>query len=236
MAVYITGDTHGDFSRLGIFAKTMGIRKEKGRERDICIVLGDAGLNYFGDIRDVKTKNEVSRLPFDLFCIHGNHEMRPETVGGYEQAEWHGGIVYRQKEFPHLLFARDGEIYDFAGKKTLVIGGAYSVDKEYRLAHGYRWFPDEQPSEEIKQRVEKKLDEIGWETDIVLSHTCPIKYQPTETFIHGLDQSRVDSSTEIWLDGIEDRLRYQKWYCGHYHVDKRIDRIEFLFQSIRLFG
>lgn len=190
MTVYITGDTHGDFSR----------------------------------------------LPFDLFCIHGNHEMRPETVEGYEQTGWHGGIVYQQKEFPHLLFACDGEIYDFAGKKTLVIGGAYSVDKEYRLAHGYRWFSDEQPSEEIKQRVEKKLDEIGWKADIILSHTCPLKYQPTETFVHGLDQSKVDSSTEIWLDGIEDRLKYQKWYCGHYHVDKRIDRIEFLFQSIRLFG
>lgn len=236
MAVYITGDTHGDFSRLEIFAKTMGIRKEKGRERDICIILGDAGLNYFGDIRDVKTKNKVSRLPFDLFCIHGNHEMRPETVEGYEQAEWHEGTVYRQKEFPHLIFARDGEIYDFAGKKTLVIGGAYSVDKEYRIQMGYRWFPDEQPSEEIKKRVEQKLDEVGWKVDVVLSHTCPLKYQPTEHFIPGLAQSRVDSTTENWLDGIEDKLKYQKWYCGHYHVDKRIDRIEFLFQSIRLFG
>lgn len=235
MAVYITGDTHSDFSRLGIFAREMGIRKEKGRERDICIVLGDASLNYFCDARDIIKKNEVSRLPFDFFCVHGNHEARPETVEGYTLEEWHGGIVYKQKEFPHLLFAHDGEIYDFAGKKTLVIGGAYSVDKEYRLAYGYRWFPDEQPSAEIKRRVERKLDEIGWKTDIVLSHTCPLKYQPTEHFIPGLDQSKVDSSTEIWLDGIEDRLRYQKWYCGHYHINKKINKIEFLFQDVRLF-
>lgn len=141
-----------------------------------------------------------------------------------------------RRSFPHLFFARDGEIYDLAGNKTLVIGGAYSVDKDYRLAYGYRWFPDEQPSEEIKQRVERKLDETGWKTDIVLSHTCPLKYQPAEMFLSGLDQSRVDRSTEIWLDGIEDRLNYRKWYCGHYHVDKRMDRLEFLFQSIRLLG
>lgn len=236
MAVYVTGDTHGDFSRLGIFAKTMGIRAGEGKERDLCIVLGDACLNYFCDARDEANKNEVSGLPFDLFCIHGNHEARPETVEGYEQTEWHGGTVYRQKEFPHLFFARDGEIYDLAGNKTLVIGGAYSVDKDYRLAYGYRWFPDEQPSEEIKQRVERKLDETGWKTDIVLSHTCPLKYQPAEMFLSGLDQSRVDRTTEMWLDGIEDRLNYRKWYCGHYHVDKRMDKMEFMFQGIRLLG
>lgn len=84
--------------------------------------------------------------------------------------------------------------------------------------------------------MERKLDETGWKTDIVLSHTCPLKYQPAEMFLSGLDQSRVDRSTEIWLDGIEDRLNYRKWYCGHYHVDKRMDRLEFLFQSIRLLG
>ena len=46
--------------------------------------------------------------------------------------EWHGGLVYREEEYPNLVFAKDGEIYDIAGKKTIVIGGAYSVDKWYR--------------------------------------------------------------------------------------------------------
>lgn len=31
--------------------------------------------------------------------------------------------------------------------KTIVIGGAYSVDKFYRLSKGYNWFEDEQPSD-----------------------------------------------------------------------------------------
>lgn len=34
------------------------------------------------------------------------------------------------------------------------MGGAYSIDKMFRLIYGYGWWGDEQPSEEIKQYVE----------------------------------------------------------------------------------
>jgi 3-oxoacid CoA-transferase subunit A len=41
----------------------------------------------------------------------------------------------------------------------------------------------------------------------------------------------VDKSTEQWLDGIEDRLDYNRWYCGHYHTDKTIGKMRFLFND-----
>ena len=44
--------------------------------------------------------------------------------------------------------------------------------------------------------------------------------QPESTFI-----------TEQWLDTIESRLHYERWYCGHYHTDKEIDKIRFMFQD-----
>ena len=53
----------------------------------------------------------------------------------------------------------------------------------------------------------------------------------TEVFIRGVDQSKVDKSTEIWLDSIEDRLTYRKWYCGHYHTEKKIDRLQIMFND-----
>ena len=65
----------------------------------------------------------------------------------------------------------------------------------------------------------------------VLSHTTPLKYEPTEVFIRGVDQSKVDKSTEIWLDSIEDRLTYRKWYCGHYHTEKKNDRLQIMFND-----
>ena len=41
-----------------------------------------------------------------------------------------------EPEFPSLLFAKDGEIYDLDGCRAVAIGGACSVDKFYRLSGG----------------------------------------------------------------------------------------------------
>ena len=48
-------------------------------------------------------------------------------------------------------------------------------------------------------------------------------------FLSCIDQSTVDDSTEKWLDSIEDKLDYKAWFCGHWHTDKHIDKIHFLF-------
>jgi len=57
--------------------------------------------------------------------------------------------VFFEEEYLNIFFAKDGEIYNINNKKTMVIGGAYSVDKYYRLGRGYSWWEDEQPSEII---------------------------------------------------------------------------------------
>ena len=115
-----------------------------------------------------------------------------------------------------------------------MIGGAYSVDKRYRLARGAKWWPDEQPSDEIKSKVESVLEQRGWQIDIVLSHTCPLKYEPREVFLAGINQSTVDKSTEVWLGTIEAKLQYEHWYCGHYHTVKEIDKLQFMFEDFTL--
>lgn len=224
--VFVTGDTHGDFGRVAAFCERMRTEKE-----DVLIILGDAGINYHGSKRDQQIKEYLESLPITIFAIHGNHEMRPESILAYHESEWCGGKIYVEYEYPHILFAKDGELYSIGGHRTFVIGGAYSVDKPYRLLCGYRWWPDEQPSDEIKRRVEEKLEQLQWNVDIVLTHTAPLRYEPIEVFLPGLDQRTVDKSTERWLGEIEERLNYSKWYCGHYHTVKRIDRIEFMFDN-----
>lgn len=195
------------------------------------IILGDAGFNYYRDLRDTRAKEYVAETPITLFCIHGNHEARPQTIPTYIEKEYHGGKVLYEEDFPNLLFAIDGEVYNFDGYRCIVIGGAYSVDKYYRLARGWHWFPDEQPDETIKSTVEQRLNEMNNEVDIVLSHTCPRKYEPIEVFLSTIDQSSVDKSTEDWLGVLEERLSYKKWYCGHYHTAKKIDRLQFMFED-----
>ena len=225
--IYITGDKHGDYRDVFDFCY-----KYKTDINDILIVLGDAGINYHLDEFDYILKNKLRELPITLFCIHGNHEERPENIKKYNTKKFHNGIVYYEEEYPNILFAKDGAIYDFNNLKTLVIGGAYSIDKNYRILMGYNWYPSEQPSDEIKKMVRDVLREVNNKVDVILSHTCPFKYLPYEAFISGVDQTKVDKSTEEFLDEIENNTKYNTWYCGHYHIDKRIDKIRFMMNDI----
>ena len=69
------------------------------------------------------------------------------------------------------------------------------------------------------------------QVDVVLSHTCPFRYEPTEVFLPGIDQSTVDTSVEEWLGRIEESIDYTAWFCGHWHINKRIDKMHFLFHG-----
>ena len=226
--IYYTGDIHGEVLCAADIVARCGIT-----DKDVLVILGDVGMNYYGNSHgDKHRKKKLNKLGVPIFCIHGNHEMRPETISTYHEKKWRGGFVYVEEEYPNLLFAKDGEIYDLDGQKAIVIGGAYSVDKWYRLRMDMNWFPDEQPSDEIKCRVIKKLEEQDWNMDVVLSHTCPERYIPIEAFLSGIDQSTVDNSTEEWLGSIEERLKYTAWLCGHWHINKRIDKLQFLFHDV----
>lgn len=222
--IYYTGDIHGQPFKIVRFCKKINLTRE-----DTVVILGDVGANYYGNGRDNDLKDAFKKLKPTIFCIHGNHEMRPAALPTYKQKEWNGGTVWFEETYPNLLFAKDGEIFTIEGIRHIVIGGAYSVDKFYRLSRGYAWFEDEQPSEEIKVYVEQQLKNN--EIDIILSHTCPYKYEPTEVFLPGIDQSTVDTSTEEWLDKIEEATNYKAWFCGHWHINKRIDKMHFLFHS-----
>ena len=226
MAVYLTGDTHGRFKRIRSFCRRMELTED-----DVVVVLGDAGLNYFLDERDNRAKRRLAMLPNKFLFIHGNHEERPFNVPGYHEAAAFGGAVFVEDDYPNILFAKDGEVYDLDGTRCIAIGGAYSVDKDYRLMCGWHWFASEQPDNEIKARVEATLDAVGWDVDVVLSHTVPLRYEPVEAFMSGVDQSKVDKSTEEWLGRIEARLSYRRWYAGHYHIQKQIDRLRIMFED-----
>lgn len=275
MSIYATGDTHGDLTRVKNFITKINCSNE-----DIIVILGDVGINYFGRENEHSAKKKYNAYGPTIFCIQGNHEDRPYNFTSYKTKKWHGGIVYYEEEFPNIIFAKDGEVYDLDGKKAMVLGGAYSVDKWYRILRTYisyryilseqlteteyenallfvqgktkdkngkirkslmriydafpqgicSWFKDEQPSDTIKEFVEEQL-KIFPVVDVVFSHTCPSKYIPTEMFLSSIDQDSVDNSTEDWLDTIEDKLQYDKWYCGHWHTNKTIDKMVFLFED-----
>ena len=106
--VYYTGDIHGE-----VFRVSEMIDRYQITPADIIVLLGDVGMNYYGNKRgDRHRKKRLNKLGIKMLCIHGNHEMRPETIESYNEESWNGGTVYVEAEYPNLLFAKDGEVYD----------------------------------------------------------------------------------------------------------------------------
>lgn len=235
--IFITGDTHGDFERIEYFCNKAETSKD-----DLMIVLGDAGINYYGGKRDRHLKEYLQQLPITFLCIRGNHEMRPEDISNMEEKGVFlqdmpiSGTVLYQPNYPDILYAKDGGSYNITingeDRRVLTIGGAYSVDKQYRLSNGWHWFENEQLNKEEQVSVERDIVAQP-HYDIVLTHTVPIQWEPVECFLPFIDQSTVDKTTESWLSHIEEQITYKKWFAGHYHVDKIVDdKVRLMFNDI----
>lgn len=211
---YFTGDLHGDFSRFRDYSFAAD-------PNSALIILGDAGWNYYLNKKDERVKREFHQnYEFYVYCVRGNHEERPQNVLNMKLVydENVGGEVYFQVEFPRIRYFKDYGEYTIAGHKTLVIGGAYSVDKEFRLINKFKWFPQEQLSKSEMAECDKMV--AGKEYDFVLTHTCPFDWRPTDLFLSMIDQSTVDTSMENFLLNIRDHIKYKVWLFGHYHADR----------------
>lgn len=235
--LFITGDKHGVFSSIEQFCQSNATTKE-----DAIIILGDAGVNYWGGSRDKRLKRKLEKLPITFLFVRGNHESRPSKKS-YKlhtiASPLYSGTFLVEDEFPSLLFMVDGEEY-YLGEgwlPSLVLGGAYSVDKYYRLEQqflghsGYRWFYDEQLSEKERADIDRSLASM-YPPKCILSHTCPIAYTPREKFIPLVDQSSVDHTMEKWLQEVKDRFPDAIWYCGHWHTDKWDGNVRFMYEDI----
>lgn len=230
----VTGDTHGDVkSRIEYIKQCKSYCKP---EDTAIIILGDAGINYFM-MQDKPAKDEIKSLLYYLsndytqkeymqnsgykfYLVRGNHEQRPELVPNIKQIYDNdvNGKVYYEKAFPNIRYFKDGAIYNINDKNILVIGGAYSIDKYYRLSHGMNWFKDEQLTEKERNKILKNVKNKQF--DYIFTHTCPACWLPTDLFLPGIDQSTVDNSMEIWLDTIKESITFDRWLFGHFHADR----------------
>ena len=182
--------------------------------------MGDVGLNYYLNKKDEYEKNRVDKTGYILYCLRGNHEERPSLLNYpvvYDEDVC--GDVYVQPEHPNIKYLLDGGgVYNFGGFSCLTVPSAYSVDKFYRLQNDWKWFPFEQLCKTEQTSLEATAS--GRHYDFVLSHTCPIDWEPNDLFLGVIDQSTVDKSMEIWLNELKKKITWTYWLFGHYHADR----------------
>lgn len=222
----LTGDTHGQVDmRLGNIARNM----EYEKEQTAVIILGDAGVNFYCNKSEKKKKAQLSKWGMRVYCVRGNHEERPENLD-YEVAwdEDVQGNVYMDPDNANIRYFMDGGEYNINGHSVLTIGGAYSVDKYWRLqraaaaGHSFSgWFASEQLTADEMKEIYTKVQ--GKEYDFVFTHTCPFSWEPTDLFLGCVDQTTVETDMEVWMDFLKDHIKFGVWCFGHFHAD-RVER------------
>lgn len=216
----ITGDTHG--VNISAVKNARRMYKELKPEEIGLIILGDAGFNFGDHPIDLKWKKICNKVGVQVYCVRGNHDEHPrymETMEVMWDKEVQGNVFYEQ-ECPNLHYFIDGETYNICDKRTLVVGGAYSVDKEYRIKKGKFWEPHEQINREEQIKILEACSHGIF--DLVLTHTCPMSWQPTDLFLSFVDQTNVDNSMEYFLEELEKSISWRVWLFAHYHEDRLI--------------
>ncbi len=216
MAVYLHGDTHGDFHELIDFIHDYSLT-----ENDAVIVLGDMGLYWdkFGKWAEFFIGNYEAMYKTHIYFIDGNHE----NFDLLKELPDEEGTPFK-KCSEHIHYIPRGTVFTMGGKTILACGGADSVDKNTRT-NRYDWWADEQiTNDDIEKCINNSK---GKDIDIIISHCCPYsifdRYSYILITLFGIDQSKVDHTSEYQLDKLVNEVEFKKYYFGHYHVDRQLN-------------
>ena len=118
----MTGDTHGDFSRL----RPVAFRKQGSLTKDDCLIIcGDFGGVWDGSEIEQQWLDWLEDRSFTTLFVSGNHENY-DLLRSHPTSEWHGGLV--QPIRPSVLHLMRGQLYEICRKKIFTMGGASSHD------------------------------------------------------------------------------------------------------------
>ena len=112
--IYITGDTHSDFSRF--IEEKFPIQSEMTKD-DYVIICGDSGeiWNYITEsIHEKQLLDLLDSKNFTTLFVDGNHENYTRLYN-YPVEEWHGWKVHKIRD--SVLHLMREEIFDIDNKK-----------------------------------------------------------------------------------------------------------------------
>lgn len=250
--IYVTGDTHSDFRRFT--TSHFPVQKEMTRD-DVVIICGDFGGVWKDSPEERHWLDWLNDKPFTTLYVDGNHENFDRYYSGeFEQAEFCGGMVHKVRE--NVMHLMRGEVYEIQGKKFFAFGGASSHDirdgivdpaefeddrafkkelwwrrmmgLQFRVK-GISWWPEEIPSEDEMRHGLETLARYDNRVDFVITHCLP--QEVASVFSMGLYES--DALTMYFNKLLHDGLQFDRWYCGHYHINRRVmGKFDVLYDDI----
>lgn len=228
--IFLTGDTHGKQDKWVEQIEPILAPK------DILLVCGDFGVGGWDDgpyWSEETFYDFLSEKEYTVLFIDGNHEDF-EKLNSYPVEVWCGGKVHKIRH--NLIHLMRGEVYSIEGNSIFVMGGGYSIDKDYRT-EGVSWWPQEMPSEEEYENAMANLERVNHQVDYIITHTAPSDTVYKLSTIRSL-KIKNDVVEEMPLTAVLEDVRckvtYQHWYFGHFHVDVELWRNQTaVFNSVR---
>lgn len=240
--VYVTGDIHGDPSRFSIhnFPEQRQMTKD-----DIVIICGDFGLvwNHEESSREKYWLDWLDDKPFTTCFVDGNHENFNRLFGGeFLPCKFHDGYAHKiRKSIYHL---GRGSVFRFEGKKFFCMGGASSHDvddgildeksfsshrefldkvnemnrqhKMFRI-NNVSWWEQELPTKGERKTAWQQIRLHNRKVDYVITHCLPKSIAAMVGFYE------TDTLTTFFDNLVNEKgLEFDKWFCGHYHIDHSI--------------
>ena len=245
--IYVTGDCHGEFQKLGSkrFPEGSTLTKE-----DFVIICGDFGGVWCSETDFVRKKTEdywirwLNEKPFTTLFVDGNHENH-ERLNQMPVSEWHGGRVHKLAD--SVMHLMRGELFEIGGRRVFAFGGASSHDiydgiidgsdpdwkrqcllyeltgkRMYRVK-GLSWWEEELPSEEEMQHGLENLAKCDHKVDLIVSHCTSTSIQ--EMYLH---TDCIPDRLTDYFEELRQNVQYEKWFFGHYHDDKQVTERDIL--------
>ena len=242
--IYISGDTHSDFSRFT--EENFPIQSEM-TEDDYVIICGDFGGVWTFEEESSREKELLDWLDnknFTTLFVDGNHENYTRLYN-YPIEEWKGGKVHKIRD--SVLHLMRGEIFDIDNKKIFAFGGARSHDiqdgilnldeeekiYEYRKRGAYfrirdfSWWDLELPTNQEMENGIENLEKMNYKVDYIISHCCPTSIQALINSTY-----KRDILTD-YLQQVSEKGTFKRWYFGHYHDYKQVNsQFTLLYEDI----
>lgn len=204
--IYITGDTHADFSRF----KNPTLRKL--RKNDALIICGDFGFIWDGSPKEKKLLKKIGRLPYNVLFVEGSHENY-DLLEQYEITEWCGGKT--RLISGRLRQLMRGQVFEIAEKTVFAFGGG-QTDDVYELTEGSNWWQREVPSDEELADGLESLAKADNKVDFVVTYEPPAKMR--EFLTASTERNRINT----YLNEIFEKIDFNGWFFGKLHINKFI--------------
>lgn len=198
--ILVLGDLHNNYDWFVVRVLPYALKHKV----DKIMQVGDCGL-IWGSVGALdRVSKALVAADLDMHFLPGNHEdhdyLEELCIDADLSPEGHFRLA------PRVLYTGRVCAWEWAGRRCAAVGGATSIDREWRVP-GESWWPQEALTAE-EAEVAKTIGTV----EILFTHDAPTQ----NPFSLRVDHDSL-AHRQLVTD-VARVLRPRNWYHGHYHT------------------